>query len=487
MQAPARGYDTWDGFGRTLTEADVLLQAAYINKTLNAKLPDNAKYRYLILDEGWSHTSNNVNWVLSPMAIHLPNPQRFPSSISDGTLTALSQKLRNDFGLDLGLWLIKGITMQAVELNLTLPGPDGAPNRQGYVAGDIIFEDKRVCDWHLDVYAINMSHPAAQWYYNWMFNVYGQWGVTYYKVDCIFAANFDESEIVGIRQAITSAPRIPYGTVAALSLSPGTHAQVAQAAVAGPNSNSYRITDDLYDCWNKAQELNEQKSLAGDCVLHVAQRHIDFVGLIGAVNGSMWPDSRPSWPDMDMIPVGRFALGTNRSSLLLPSMVRFVVLRWSIGLSPVILTGDLTAIPSGSEIEHVLGNPFIAEMHQTLTNPRVLHWANISGDNILNNSSRVGTGAWVGDHSAIDDALYLALFAFSDAYIPATADVSSVNVTVSFKELGSPTGLLRYDVQDLLTGELVESLTPQAQCRCLTMNVQTNDARAFLLIPDEII
>ncbi len=61
-----------------------------------------------------------------------------------------------------------------------------------------------------------MSHPAAIPYYQSLIDLYAQWGADYIKVDCIFAANYHEADIIAISNAITKS-----GADILLSLSPG--------------------------------------------------------------------------------------------------------------------------------------------------------------------------------------------------------------------------------------------------------------------------
>lgn len=61
-----------------------------------------------------------------------------------------------------------------------------------------------------------MSHPAAIPYYKSLVSLYASWDADFIKVDCIFAANFHQEDIIAISQSISES-----GADILLSLSPG--------------------------------------------------------------------------------------------------------------------------------------------------------------------------------------------------------------------------------------------------------------------------
>ena len=143
--------------------------------------------------------------------------------------------------------------------------------------------------------------------------------------------------------------------------------------------------------------------------------------------------------------------------------------------SPFILTGKIDTIPIDSGIPKILSNPDIATMHQTIVNPRNLWW-----DDVIN-TTKTGTGTWIGEADDVEGGLYLTLFAFTEV-LP-TTKTTRVNISVSFAAMGVSPELETFDVHDMILGRYVASLRNQTECQCVEFEVHVNDARGLLLTP----
>jgi hypothetical protein len=205
-----------------------------------------------------------------------------------------------------------------------------------YRAADIA-DTSSVCTWNPDMYGVDMRKPGAQAYYDSVFALYASWGVDFVKMDDM-SRPYDAHapEIEAAHRAIQRTKR-----PMSLSLSPG-ETPVSRAEHVRRFAQMWRISDDFWDEWHM---LDAQ-----------------FTRL---ENWNPWRQPG-AWPDPDMLPLGRLALG-ERNTRFTPDEQRTLMTLWAITRSPLIMGGDL---------RH-LDEPTLA----LLTNPEVLAVDQASSDN----------------------------------------------------------------------------------------------------------
>jgi alpha-galactosidase len=230
-----------------------------------------------------------------------------------------------------------------------------------------IADTSSVCSWNSDMYGVDMRRPGAQTYYDSVFAQYAQWGVDFVKMDDMsrpYDAHAPEIEAASAAIARSGRPMM-------LSLSPG-ETPVPRGDHVRANAHMWRISDDFWDDWKMLEaqfvRLENWHAFAG-------------------------PDG---WPDADMLPLGRLALG-KRDTRFTPAEQRTVMTLWSIARSPLIMGGDL---------RH-LDPPTLA----LLTNPEVLAVNQASRDN---RPVFVEDGVRVWTARSADGGLYVALFNVRD-------------------------------------------------------------------------
>ena len=91
------------------------------------------------------------------------------------------------------------------------------------------------------------ANAAGQAWYDALMKQYAAWGVDYIKVDCIASHPYKGDEIRMIHKAI-----VKTGRPMVLSLSPGPTA-LENAAEVGKNAQLWRISDDVWDHWEKPE------------------------------------------------------------------------------------------------------------------------------------------------------------------------------------------------------------------------------------------
>jgi hypothetical protein len=384
---PPMGWNSWNSFATTITEAQARETARIMREKL---LPFG--YDVFTVDIQWYEPnassyeySHDPAPTLDGYSRVVPAPNRFPSSVDGSGFTRLAAEVHG-MGMKFGIHVMRGIPRLAVRKNLPIRGTN--------VRAADIADTSSICNWNPDMYGVDMTKPGAQAYYDSIFALYASWGVDFVKMDDM-SRPYDAHapEIEAAHKAI-----LRCGRPIILSLSPG-ETPVPRAEHVRRHAQMWRISDDFWDEWSLLEP--------------------QFTRL---ENWNMW--RRPgAWPDADMLPLGRLALGA-RDTKFTPDEQRTVMTLWSIARSPLIMGGDLRHLDA----------PTLA----LLTNREVLAVNQASIDNqphFIEDGSRIWSARPEGsqDH-------YLALFNTTD---------KPKQVGIALRELGR-TGTVT--LRDLWTG-----------------------------------
>jgi hypothetical protein len=307
------GWNSWDCFGSSVTEDEVLDNAEHVAEHL--------------LPFGWDTVVVDIQWyetdpgrhdyrdvsdpVLDPNGRPLPAPNRFPSARS-GSFRPLADRV-HDLGLRFGVHLMRGVPRAAVDAGLPVLG---AP---GITCADIA-DRENVCPWNPDNYGVDMSAPGAQEYYDSVIALLAEWGVDFIKLDDVLYPPVQTAEIRALSAAIDRC-----GRPIVLSLSPGKALSLAHLPALRETAEMWRISDDLWDDWG---QLREQFQRA-----------------------ARWaPHQRPgAWADADMLPLGRIGVrghvGRERLSRLTLDEQRTMMSLWCLLRSPLMFGGHLPDTP----------------------------------------------------------------------------------------------------------------------------------------------
>ena len=373
---PPMGWNSWDCFATTITEAQAKAEA----DTMAAELKAHG-WQYLVVDIQWYEPAatgydyrKGAVLALDSWGRLLPAENRFPSSAGGVGFKALSDYVHAK-GLKFGIHLMRGIPRQAVQMNLPIMGT-------GFTARDVA-DVGSTCKWNTDMYGVDMTKPGAQAYYDSVFELIASWGVDYVKVDDMSRPYHEhQEEVEGVRRAIDRS-----GRPIVLSLSPGETALDAADHVSR-HANLWRISDDFWDNW---KSLREQFARLEDWNPH-------------RIPGA--------WPDADMLPLGVIDLGRHSTHFTRDEQVVVMTL-WSIARSPLMFGGDMKKL-----------DPFTLSL---LTNDEVL----AVDQNSLNNRPLFdadGKIAWTADVPGSADR-YLAVFNTGDLPVPVAVDLGNIGLT----------------------------------------------------------
>jgi hypothetical protein len=408
--APPMGWNSWDSYGTTVTEAEVKANA-------DAMARDLARHgwRYVVVDIQWYQPTARghdyeagARLAMDAYGRLLPAENKFPSAANGAGFGPLADYVHSK-GLEFGIHIMRGIPRQAVRDNLPIKGTP-------YRARDVA-DTTNGARWNPDMWGVDVSRPGGQTYYDSLAALYASWGVDFVKADDMGDHAFQPAEIAALRRALDRT-----GRPIVLSISPGP-ATLDSAAFFARHAQMWRISDDFWDEWRL---VRRQFDYTRDWAPHV-----------GAGGG---------WPDADMLPFGRLRLtdaarrGT--PSRLTPDEQRTVMTLWCVFRSPLVMGGDLPTMDAATRA--LLTNPEVLAVNQRGRAPRQV-------------LERPGLRAWRSEAPGSADR-YVAVF---------NLDSVPRRVDLSWGEVGLPSGAKR--VRDLwarrslgTAGRLRADLAPHA-------------------------
>lgn len=338
-ETPPMGWNSWDCYGPTVEEHEVKANADYMAENLKQY-----GWEYVVVDIRWfvendkagGYNQTDPRYVLDEYGRYMPAVNCFPSAADGKGFKELADYVHSK-GLKFGIHIMRGVPKEAVENRLPVKGAEG-------VTADEIYSTELQCRWLRDNYTIVADKPGAQEYYNSIFDLYASWGVDFVKIDDI-TRPYHLPEIELIRKAIDQC-----GRPIVLSLSPGK-TPIENAEHVREHANMWRMVDDVWDKWDDITHL-----------LDVAQDWYPYI-------------SAGTWPDCDMIPLGRISVrgerGEDRMTRLTKEEQYTLMNLFCIFRSPLMFGGDL---PSNDEFTlSLLTNEEVLKMHREGSEVRQLY------------------------------------------------------------------------------------------------------------------
>lgn len=317
---PPMGWNSYDYYDTTVTEADIKANADYMAKHLKP-----FGWEYIVVDIEWySYDAGTQRsqyqyipfWevAMDEYSRLLPCPDRFPSAKDGAGFKPLADYVHN-LGLKFGIHIMRGIPRIAAHNHTAIKGTNYTANQ--------IADPSSICFWNPDMYGVIPDAPGAQEYYNSLFELYASWGVDFVKCDDICRMDMPSAkrETMMLHRAIEAC-----GRPIVLSLSPGP-AKIEEAWFYKQTANMWRITDDLWDRWPLLLNMFDR------CELW--QSHVEA----------------GCYPDCDMLPFGRISkgFGNERSCTLTKEEQKTMMSLWCIFRSPLMLGCELTKLDDWTE------------------------------------------------------------------------------------------------------------------------------------------
>lgn len=330
------GWNSFDCFGSTVTEAEVIANAEVLAHRLAP-----FGWDHVVVDYCWSHpsppacTNPNQNHEYQPyLAMDtdfrlLPAPERFPSAAAGSGFLPLSRRI-HALGLKFGIHIMRGLPRQAF-----YPGYPAATLRHRAVD---MADPTDTCPWLNHMYGVRAETPAGQDYYNSLFRLYALWEVDFVKADDL-TFPYRTEEIEAIDRA-----RRHCGRPITLSLSPGP-CPLDRASHVARHAEMWRISADFWDDWIKLREMFKL------CAAWAPHRFEN------------------AWADADMLPVGRLSkrgpVGPEHDSFFTHEEQKTMLTLWALFRSPLFIGGNLVEMDEATI--GLLSHPGMLEVHRHST------------------------------------------------------------------------------------------------------------------------
>ena len=359
---PPMGWNSWDCFGTTITEAQTKAQTDFMAEKLKAH-----GWQYIVVDIQWYQPTakghgyeKDAKLTMDEFGRLVPAPEKFPSAAGGNGFKPLADYVHSK-GLKFGIHMMRGIPRQAVRQNTPIKGST--------VHAADIADTASICRWNTDMYGVDMSKPGAQAYYDSLHGTGRRVGRGLRQggrpEPPLYHQGRDRGHPPGHRQDRTS-HRLQHLA--------GRDAALRRSATSANNANLWRISDDFWDSWKALQAQFKR--------LH------DWT-----------PYRLPgAWPDADMLPLG--IVKFTRKTHFTPDEQITLMTLWCIARSPLMHGGDLTKT-----------DDFTLSL---LTNDEVLAVDQGSANNRQLFRTDDGLIAWIADAPGSADK-YLAVFNTRDA------------------------------------------------------------------------
>ncbi len=386
---PPMGWNSYDYYDTTVTEADVKRNADFMAAHLKEY-----GWEYIVVDIEWyaKHAGSRRDEYqyipfeeveMDEYSRLLPDPERFPSAKEGAGFRPLADYVHGK-GLKFGIHIMRGIPRNAAHGHVGLLGTEKT-------AADIA-DPANTCFWNPDMYGIRPEKQESQMYYDSLMKLYAEWGVDFIKCDdiCREDAASAHDEIRMLQEAIQKS-----GREIVLSLSPGP-ARIEEAWHYEKYANMWRITDDFWDDWKLLKNMFER------CELW--QNHV----------------SAGNYPDCDMLPLGRIAqaFGNGHETNFTKEEQKTMMTLWCIFGSPLMMGGEMPGF-----------DDFTMKL---ITNREILHLQDLAGAG--RQVRRNGKEAvWVSFDAQNGTAwiAYAALFNLSDEPLEITLSETEMSESLS--------------------------------------------------------
>jgi hypothetical protein len=335
---PPMGWNSYDAFGDSVTEAEVLTNAAWLKEHLQPYGWDT-----VVVDFRWYDAKADGVRGQNPEAVTIdefgrciPPPNRFPSSADGMGFKPLADRL-HAMGLKFGIHIMRGIPRKAVQANTPIAGSSFKASQASLPEGDV----NRTCRWNRDMYGVDADTSAGKAWYASIAKQYAEWDVDYIKCDDI--ACLEQGRFYGAPEIeVLSRSLRGSGRSIVLSLSPGP-APVNCSPHLKQFAHLWRISGDFWDNWR------------------ALDRNFDlFAGWL--------PDTGPGhWADGDMIPFGHICqrncdVKPNRWTRFTPDEQLTLMSLWALVPSPLMLGMNLP--DNDPWTAAILSNPEVLAVNQ---------------------------------------------------------------------------------------------------------------------------
>jgi hypothetical protein len=421
---PPLGWNSYDSFGASITEDEVVQQA----QALKAQLQPFG-WNTVVIDYRWYEPGQPID----ANGRYLPAISKYPSATGSNGFKSLADRI-HALGLRFGIHIMRGVPRKSYDAGNTIAGSTFTTQDAG--------NPNDPCPWDTHMWGVRGETAAGQAWYDSIFAQYAQWGIDFIKIDDMLnntTRGYHQAEADAIRRAIDKS-----GRAIVLSLSPGPDdPSWLPASVGDLNSNAdmWRVVDDFWD-YNAITDLPGVFRAAGT-----------WQAASGLAAGH--------WPDADMLPLGYLGPrnewhASGETTFTHNDQVTIVSL-WSILPSPLIFGGNVQSLTTDATT-----GPWTLAL---LTNEEVLA---VNQDSAGTHARRVqqqgSTEVWARDLSGGRKAVALFNRGTQDAMVSVTFAQLGLTGVPAVRDLWQ-----RTDVSGMTTG--------------ISVNVPYSGALMYVLSP----
>lgn len=390
---PPRGWNSYDSFGPSVTEQEMVDVATAMKQHL--------------LPFGWNTAVIDYRWYEPGQPIdsngrYLPATSKYPGATGSNGFKPLADRI-HALGLNFGIHIMRGVPRKSFNANSPIAGSSYTANQAG--------NSSDACPWDDHMWGVRGDTAAGQAWYDALFAQYASWGVDFVKIDDMLNNTtkvYHQAEADAIRRAVEKT-----GRSIVLSFSPGPDDPAwlpNSSANLNTNANMWRVVNDFWD--------------PGDgplCDLNCAFTALrTWQGVSGLTPGH--------WVDADMLPLGYLGprkewTGGNHQTNFSKNEQVTVMSLWSILPSPLIFGGNPMRLGTDAWTVALLTNEEVLAVNDDVLGARAKRTA--SGSNEF----------WVRDLSGGRKAVAFINRGTQDAMMSATFSQLGVTGTPAIRDL----------------------------------------------------
>ena len=264
---PPVGWNSYDSFGASVTEQDMVDQAQAVKTYLQP-----FGWNTVVIDYRWYEPGQPID----ANGRYLPATSKYPSATGSNGFKTLADRI-HAIGLNFGIHIMRGVPRKSYDASNTIAGSTYTTRDAG--------NPNDPCPWDTHMWGVRGATAAGQAWYDSLFQQYASWGIDYIKIDDMMnntTRAYHQAEVDAIRRAIDKT-----GRSIVLSLSPGPDDPSwlpNSSSHLNANANLWRVVNDFWD-------FNALTDLPG--VFRAANT---WQGVSGLTPGH--------WADLDMLPLG---------------------------------------------------------------------------------------------------------------------------------------------------------------------------------------
>ncbi|WP_437951131.1 putative Ig domain-containing protein [Sorangium sp. So ce296] len=353
---PPMGWNSYDSFGASVTEQDMIDQAQAVRTHLQPY-----GWNTVVIDYRWYEPGQPID----ANGRYLPAASKYPSATGSNGFKSLADRI-HAMGLSFGIHIMRGVPRKSYDANLPIAGSSFSTRDAG--------NPNDPCPWDDHMWGVRGDTPAGQAWYDALFQQYASWGVDFVKIDDMLnntTRRYHQAEADAIHRAVEKT-----GRSIVLSFSPGPNDPswlIASSGHLNSNANMWRVVNDFWD-------FNALTDLPG--VLRAAST---WQGV-----GDLTPGH---WPDLDMLPLGYLGPrnewhASGQTTFTKNEQVTIMSL-WTMLPSPLMFGGNparlgsdawTLALLTNEEVLAVSQDALGARGHRTAVNGGEIWVRDLSGD-----------------------------------------------------------------------------------------------------------